>query len=149
MDETSSRSTVFRTDKLIRFQHCDPAEIFFYPQWLVLFHEVIENWFGEGLGIDYGHFISTLRLGTPTVRLEFNFIAPAVIGETPTFRLRMRTLGNSSIALSLDASDAGGQARVQIEQTVVLFSLDDRHRGFVKLTGLGHVGGIRVGILIR
>ncbi len=40
----------FRNDKLIRFHHCDPAGIVFYPRYFVLFHELYEDWFAEGLG---------------------------------------------------------------------------------------------------
>ena len=38
----------FKSQKLIRFQHCDPAGIVFYPQYFVLFHELIEDWFNDG-----------------------------------------------------------------------------------------------------
>lgn len=31
---------IFRTEKLIRLQHCDPAGIVFYPQYFVLFQEL-------------------------------------------------------------------------------------------------------------
>jgi 4-hydroxybenzoyl-CoA thioesterase len=31
----------FECDKLIRFHHCDPAGIVFYPQYFVLFNELV------------------------------------------------------------------------------------------------------------
>lgn len=49
MNITSS----FESTKLVRFQHCDPAGIVFYPQYFVLFHELIEDWFNEGLRVNY------------------------------------------------------------------------------------------------
>jgi 4-hydroxybenzoyl-CoA thioesterase len=115
----------FESRKLIRFQHCDPAGIVFYPQYFILFHELIEDWFGKGLGLDYGEFISMHRLGVPTVRLECDFVASSTIGETLAFRLVVRKVGKTSIALSLTAH-AGEQLRVRIEQVLVLFSLESR-----------------------
>lgn len=35
----------FETDKLIRFHHCDSAGIVFYPQYFVLFTELVEDCF--------------------------------------------------------------------------------------------------------
>ena len=32
---------MFKQDKLVRFQHCDPAGIVFYPQYFVLFKELV------------------------------------------------------------------------------------------------------------
>ncbi|NPT47023.1 hypothetical protein GNZ12_38180 [Paraburkholderia sp. 1N] len=40
-----------------------PPGIVFYPQYFVLFHEVIEDWFNDGLGIDYAGFIGNEKLG--------------------------------------------------------------------------------------
>ena len=33
----------FAADKPIRFHHCDPAGIVFYPQYFVLFNELVES----------------------------------------------------------------------------------------------------------
>lgn len=76
-----SVSSVFQKTKDIRFHHCDPAGIVFYPQYLVLCHEFIEDWFNEGLGIPYPDLISLQRLGVPTVRLQCNFRAPSRAGR--------------------------------------------------------------------
>ncbi|WP_225033551.1 acyl-CoA thioesterase [Paraburkholderia sp. XV] len=116
----------FESHKLIRFQHCDPAGIVFYPQYFVLFHELIEDWFNDGLGIKYGDFIAKQRLGVPTVRIECDFVAPSTIGETLALRLIVRRAGRSSIALSLSAY-AGESVRVRTEQVIVLFSLESRN----------------------
>lgn len=115
----------FESRKLIRFQHCDPAGIVFYPQYFVLFHELIEDWFGKGLDLDYGDFVAKQRLGVPAVRIECDFVASSTLGETLAFRLAVRKIGTTSIALSLTAH-AGEQLRARVEQVVVLFSLDKR-----------------------
>jgi 4-hydroxybenzoyl-CoA thioesterase len=115
----------FSCDKMVRFQHCDPAGIVFYPQYFVLFHEVLEDWFNDGLGVDYAQFIGTEKLGIPTVSIQAEFIAPSTHGETLQFGLQVRGVGKSSIKLRLTAR-VGAELRATIDQTVVLFSLKNR-----------------------
>lgn len=115
----------FETQKLVRFQHCDPAGIVFYPQYFVLFHELIEDWFNEGLRVNYADFIAIQKLGVPTVRMEVDFVAPSEIGDTLKFQLTVKRIGTRSIVLSL-AAFAGDALRVQVQQTLVLFSLERR-----------------------
>jgi len=117
--------TAFYCDKLVRFQHCDPAGIVFYPQYFVLFHEVLEDWFNHGLRVDYARFIGTRKLGIPTVNIQADFVAPSKHGETLRFALGVREIGRSSIKLSLTAT-VENELRAKIEQTVVLFSLEHR-----------------------
>lgn len=115
----------FESRKLVRFQHCDPAGIVFYPQYFVLFHELIEDWFNDGLQVDYANFIAVQKLGVPTARMDVEFVAPSKIGDTLSLRLGVTRIGKSSIALLL-AAFAGEELRVRIEQTIVLFSLERR-----------------------
>src|SRR5471030_1041049 len=121
MDSTRA----FESEKQIRFQHCDPAGIVFYPQYFVLFHELIEDWFNCGLDMNYADLIAVQRLGVPTVRLECDFVAPSKMGDTLQLRLAVRRIGTTSIALSLMAF-SGNELRVHIEQVIVLFSLEHR-----------------------
>ncbi|NUX57660.1 acyl-CoA thioesterase [Paraburkholderia youngii] len=116
---------LFESRKLVRFQHCDPAGIVFYPQYFVLFHELIEDWFNDGLQVNYADFVAVQKLGVPTARMEVDFVAPSKIGDMLCLRLGVTRIGKSSIALSLSAF-AGEALRVRIEQTIVLFSLERR-----------------------
>ena len=43
LENRSMKATPFECDKLIRFHHCDPAGIVFYPQYFVLFNELVED----------------------------------------------------------------------------------------------------------
>jgi 4-hydroxybenzoyl-CoA thioesterase len=121
MDSTQA----FESEKQVRFHHCDPAGIVFYPQYFVLFHELREDWFNCGLDVNYADLIDVQRLGVPTVRLECDFVAPSTIGDTLLLRLAVRRVGTTSIALSLMAF-SGDELRVRIEQVIVLFSLERR-----------------------
>ena len=113
----------FETDKLIRFHHCDPAGIVFYPQYFVLFNELVEDWFNGGLGIDFGNFHAVDRLGVPMAHIECDFLSPSKVGDVLRFRLAVKKVGNSSLTLRVDAR-AAEQVRVRATLVVVLASLD-------------------------
>lgn len=116
-------SETFTCEKLIRFHHCDPAGIVFYPQYFVLMHEVVEDWFTHGLGCDYGAFIADSRRGIPMAHMDCRFLAPSRIGDRVSFRLRVKRIGTSSLTLAMDGT--GGTAlRFQATFTVVYTALD-------------------------
>ena len=113
----------FETDKLIRFHHCDPAGIVFYPQYFVLFNELVEDWFNAGLGLDFAAFHAVERLGVPMAHVECDFLSPSKIGERLRFRLAVAKIGRSSLTLSVEAR-AGDDVRVRATLVVVLASLE-------------------------
>jgi len=117
--------TFFERDKLIRFHHCDPAGIVFYPQYFVLFNELVEDWFNHGLEQDYAAMVYGQRLGTPMVRLETEFLSPSQIGEVLTLSLGVKQIGRSSLELEVLGA-SGGSARVRARLLVVLADVDRR-----------------------
>lgn len=114
---------VFERVELIRFAHCDPAGIVFFPQYLVMINALVEDWFDDGLGLGYAHVVGQRRIGLPTVALNCRFTAPSRMGERVGLSLAVRRLGNSSITLDL-ACRHGAQDRFLIEQVLVTTSLD-------------------------
>jgi 4-hydroxybenzoyl-CoA thioesterase len=114
----------FVSEKLIRFHHCDPAGIVFYPQYFILFHELLEDWFNRGLGLNYADLISKERRGLPTAHIDCDFRIPSKIGDTVQMQLAVKRVGNSSIALTVSVR-AGAEVRVTANQVLVLISLED------------------------
>jgi 4-hydroxybenzoyl-CoA thioesterase len=41
----------------IRFSHCDPAGIVYFPHYFDMFNGLIEDWYTEQLGVDYAKLI--------------------------------------------------------------------------------------------
>jgi 4-hydroxybenzoyl-CoA thioesterase len=113
----------FERDYRIRFSHCDPAGIVFFPQYLVLFNQLVEDWFNEGLGIPYADMIGRRRTGLPIVHLECDFRAIARMGETLTFSLAVERVGGKSLTLALEAA-ADGVLRVASRQVLVFTDLN-------------------------
>lgn len=113
----------FQKQKLIRFSHCDPAGIGFYPRYVELVNEVVEDWFFDGLGVSFHDLHVKHRLGIPTVRLEVEYMIPSRYGDVLTFQLKVLRLGNSSFTFEVTAM-AEDKMRLRAELTVVMMSMD-------------------------
>ena len=114
----------FEREQLIRFSHCDPAGIVFFPQYFVLFNGHVEDWFDEGLALGYAKVVIGQRIGLPTVALNCEFMKPSRMGERVQLGLAVRELGRSSIKLDLTCRQ-GDELRVRVRQVIVTTSLDD------------------------
>jgi 4-hydroxybenzoyl-CoA thioesterase len=86
----------FVSTRQIRFGHCDPAAIVFYPQYVLLFHEVQEDFFQYGLGVNY-HSMIAGTCSVPIVKLDAVFHRPSRMGEVVDFVVSIEAIGNSSI----------------------------------------------------
>jgi 4-hydroxybenzoyl-CoA thioesterase len=113
----------FYSDMLVRFSHCDPAGIVFYPQYFIMFNGLVEDWFNQGLGLNYARYITEHRLGFPIVRLECDFVAPSKIGELITLGLKLERLGKSSMAIAVDCQHRGAE-RLRAKFVLVTMELD-------------------------
>ncbi len=114
---------IFRCQKLIRFSHCDPAGIMFYPRYIELGVEAVEDWFSQGLGVSFWTLHEEHRLGIPAVHLDVNFITPSRHGDLLDFLLSVAHIGKSSMTLDVIV-ECEGQRRFREKITVVLVSLD-------------------------
>jgi 4-hydroxybenzoyl-CoA thioesterase len=116
----------YRTETTVRFAHCDPAGIVFFPQYLVMLNTLVEEWFDRGLRIPYAGFVLQRRLGLPTVRLEVDFTAVSRMGDVLTQTLVVQRLGRSSMHVQAEFR-GGAELRLRARQVLVCTSLDD-HR---------------------
>ncbi len=113
----------YLTPKIIRFSHCDPAGIIFYPRYFELVHEAKEDWFREALDWPFPRLIGELHQGFPIVRLEAQFHVPSRLGERLDFAVSVREMGRSSLGLDYEARCAG-EMRMRASTTVVHVRLD-------------------------
>jgi 4-hydroxybenzoyl-CoA thioesterase len=113
----------FYSDMLVRFSHCDPAGIVFYPQYFIMFNGLVEDWFNQGLGVNYARYITEHRLGFPIVKLECDFVAPSKIGEVITLGLKLERLGKSSMEIAVDCRH-GQEDRLRAKFVLVAMDLD-------------------------
>lgn len=114
---------VFRDTIQIRFAHCDPAGIVFYPRYLEMFNNLVEDWCRQE-HIPFYEVKSGGGCGLPTVHLEVDFKAPSFIGDQLSATLSVRELGTSSIGLQIVLQGPDGADRVC--GRVVLVLMDAR-----------------------
>ena len=107
----------------IRFSHCDPAGIVFFPQYLVMTNALVEDWFNEGLQIDYAQMIGRRRIGLPIVKLDCEFSRPSQMGETIMLTLAVTAIGRRSIGIEI-VGDCNGETRFRAKQVLVTTSLE-------------------------
>ena len=121
-----SDTPYFEKHQLIRFHHCDPAGIVFYPEYFVIIDELIEDWFTEGMKTSFADLHAIERVGIPAARIEVDFISPSKIGDVLCLRLFVTRIGNKSFRLLVEAS-VDGKVRLRAELVRVVASLDGLH----------------------
>ena len=75
----------FTKQEKIRFKHIDYAGIVFYPRFLEMLNDLVEDWFEEALERPFSKMHETN--GIPTVDFKVQFKNAARIGETLTKKL--------------------------------------------------------------
>ena len=123
MTELAMASRRFVVQVPIRFAHCDPAGIIFFPQYLVLFNGLVEDWFNQALGLSYADMLQIDKVGLPIVHLECDFRAITRMGEQVNLGLFVTKLGNRSLTLAVDCTGPDGQLRVAAKKVLVFTSL--------------------------
>jgi 4-hydroxybenzoyl-CoA thioesterase len=102
----------------VRFQHCDPAGIVFFPSYFAMANATVEEWFAERLGLSFAEMHGPTQGGVPTASIRADFRAPSRLGDLLEWRLAPRRLGRSSCKLGL-AVTSGGRLRAEFVQTIV------------------------------
>jgi 4-hydroxybenzoyl-CoA thioesterase len=116
----------FERTQTIRFSHCDPAGIVFFPHYLVMVNDLNEDWFAHLLGTPYADLVGRRRTGLPTVSLQCDFSAISRMGENVTLGLSVERLGTKSITLR-HGCRLGDDARMSVRQVIVTTDLDSHH----------------------
>ncbi len=116
-------SHAFERTVRIRFAHCDPAGIVFFPQYLVMLNNLVEDWVSDALGVPYAELIGRRRTGLPTVSLQCEFTAVSRMGEDVFMGLSVERLGGKSLTLQAGCR-CGDQLRMRVRQVLVFTNLD-------------------------
>ena len=115
----------FTVEFLIRFQHCDPAGIVFYPRYYEMLNQVVEDWFAEALQWSFADMARRRSEGVPLVNARCDFIHSSQIGERITFELELTHIGNKSFSLTITGSCAG-TTRLRAELVLVYVRTAER-----------------------
>ena len=82
----------FQREQLVRFGHCDPAGIVFYPRYFEMLNELIEDWFAHALGLPFDVLIGQRGVGMPTAQLDTRFLRVSRHGDRLIQAIRIERL---------------------------------------------------------
>ncbi len=115
----------FTRSVTVRFSHCDPAGIVYFPHYFDMFNEVIEDWYGQQLGYDYAELVMGSRFGFPFVHIECDFKVPSRMGETIDLTLLIDRVGRSSLGIAI-VCHLDGIERLRARMVTAMMSLESR-----------------------
>ena len=116
----------FTKQEKIRFKHVDYAGIVFYPRFLEMLNDLVEDWFEEALDRPFSKIHETN--GIPTVDLKVQFKKAARLGEILTKKLWVINLGGASITCGFRFEDEVGKTCLEGEVTLVNVAIaEDRN----------------------
>jgi 4-hydroxybenzoyl-CoA thioesterase len=114
-----------KTEK-IRFKHVDYAGIVFYPRFLEMLNDLVEDWFEEALDRPFSKIHETN--GIPTVDLKVHFKKAARLGEVLTKKLWVINLGGASVNCGFRFEDENCKTCLEGEVTLVNVAIaEDRN----------------------
>jgi 4-hydroxybenzoyl-CoA thioesterase len=117
----------FTKQEKIRFKHVDYAGIVFYPRFLEMLNDLVEDWFEEALDRPFSKIHETN--GIPTVDLKVQFKKAARIGEILTKSLWVKNLGGASVVCGFKFEDGTGDTCLEGEVTLVNVAFVDGKSG--------------------
>jgi len=100
----------------IKFKHCDPAGIVFYPRYFEMINDTVEAFFEDILAYPFGSMHPDN--GIPTAQIQTQFSAPSRLGEVIDIALKVRRVGTSSLDLAYEAI-GNGEKRFAASSTLV------------------------------
>lgn len=101
----------------IKFKHVDYAGIVFYPRFLEMLNDLVEDWFEEALDRPFSKMHETN--GIPTVDLKVQFKNPARLGEVLSKKLWVKELKTSSLLCGFQFSNELEKIVLEGEVTLV------------------------------
>jgi 4-hydroxybenzoyl-CoA thioesterase len=118
----------FTKSETIRFKHVDFAGIVFYPRFLEMLNDLVEDWFAEALGRPFSGMHETGN-GIPTVDLKVQFKKAARIGDVLEKSLWVVKLGGASVTFGFEFAHTDGSTCLEGEATLVNVALDKNGSG--------------------
>ncbi|QIG90236.1 acyl-CoA thioesterase [Chryseobacterium sp. POL2] len=110
----------FIKEQRIRFEHCDPAGIVFYPRYFEMLNGLMEDFFREVL--EYPFEQMHQDSGIPTVDIKTQFKSPARLGDIISKTMFISKLGKTSCTYQYHFS-LDNKTILEGEGTVVFVSL--------------------------
>jgi 4-hydroxybenzoyl-CoA thioesterase len=112
----------FTVQAPLRFAHCDPAGIAYYPRYFEIVDAAVEDWTEAALGVSRAAMHRDMALGMPAVELHASFAAISRHGDVLDVGVAVREVGRTSLTLGA-AIASGGEPRFEVRLKIVLMDL--------------------------
>ncbi len=109
----------------VRFSHCDPAGIVYFPHYFDMFNGLIEDWYRQELGCDLTALVMRERYAFPFVHIECDFRIPSLMGDVIDLTLLVERVGRSSLGIAI-VCHRGGIERLRARMVTAMMSLATR-----------------------
>ncbi|MEE2900845.1 MAG: thioesterase family protein [Myxococcota bacterium] len=93
--------------KRVKFGHCDPAKITYYPRYFEWFHDAFEEMFEPITGMHYAKLIETYGVGYPAVQVACDYRAPSRWGDLVDIEIFVSRLREKSATFEYRVRKAG------------------------------------------
>lgn len=97
----SKPQNFFEEVQTVRFQHCDPAGIVFYPRYYEMLNLTVERFFERQLGYSFNRLHTELEVTVPTVRIETDFLEASYLEDRLQFQMTLDRIGRSSLGFQI------------------------------------------------
>lgn len=112
----------FVSEVEVRFRHCDPAGIVFYPRYFEMINDFVEEWFDKGMGLPFHTLHVDRHIGTPLASVQCDFSAPSRWHEKLRQELTVRRIGGASF--DADVCFAGPDGATRLTATLTIVTVD-------------------------
>lgn len=130
-------SHIFSKPETIRFRHTDFAGIVFYPRFLEMLNDLVEDWFGAALGRPFSKIHETN--GIPTVDLKVQFRKPARIGDELEKQLWVNRCGGASVTIGFRFIHKDTSVCLEGEATLVNVGLNEERNEITSVPFTEHM----------
>ena len=117
-----SRPFVHR--QAIRFSHCDPGGIVYFPHYFEMVYEAVEDWFDAEIEPNLETRLRQAGMGLPTVNTQCDFFKPSRVGDVLELGITVARLGRSAVEF-LVSGKVGGEERLSVRHLLALIALDE------------------------
>ena len=111
----------------LRFSHCDPAGIVYFPHYFDMFNGLIEAGITSDFGVDYAKLILNDRYGFPFVHIETDFKRPSRMGEHLDLALLLMKIELFSLSVVIVGHLAGVE-RLRARLVTAMMSLETQRK---------------------
>ena len=115
---------MYTAEFAVRFGDIDQARVMYYPRFFHYFHQALERWFDEALGVSYSELVIQQNIGFPSVKVDTEFTAPLRYGDRVGIGIEIVDIGAKSLTLRYTATRLS-DGKVSARATITTVAIDN------------------------